>query len=175
MKSQEMLSVDEKIGDWIYDVQDLGYNYRLTDIQAALGKSQLKKIDRFKSRRRAIINYYNERLAEVEELVLPYESTRVDSNFHIYVLQVRHNKHFDRYDLYMGLREKNYQPMVHYIPIHLHSYYQQKYGFKRGDYPVAEEYYDCALTIPLYPSLTDYEVDQVVKDIKSIIYNLKKK
>ena len=164
-RREEMFSEKERVGSWIYDMEALGYNYRITDFQAVLGLSQLKKIDRIKVRRRAIVNYYNEHFSGIEELILPYEDATVDSNFHLYILQVKNNPRFDRYDLFTYLQRNNYQPMVHYIPVHLLGYYRKRYGYKRGDFPVSENFYDRAVSIPLYPSLTDMEVDKVVEDI----------
>ena len=168
-RREEMFSEKERIGPWIYDMEALGFNYRITDFQAALGISQLKKIDQIKARRLEIVNYYNEQFSDIEELILPYENENVDSNFHLYILQIKNNPRFDRYDLFTYLQNMNYQPMVHYIPVHLLSYYQNRYGFKHGDFPVAENFYDRAISIPLYPSLTDADVDMVVDDITSFI------
>ena len=131
--------------------------------------SQLKKIDMFKARRREIVNYYNDHFSGIDELILPYEDENVDSNFHLYALQVKENPRFDRYDLFTYLENKNYAPMVHYIPVHLLSYYKQRYGHKRGDFPLAENYYDRTISIPLYPSLTNDEVEKVVKNITSFV------
>ena len=168
-RRDEMFNEKERIGSWVYDMEFLGYNYRITDFQAALGLSQLKKIDIFKARRREIVNYYNDHFSGIDELILPFEDENADSNFHLYVLQVKENARFDRYDLYSYLESKDYAPMVHYIPIHLLSYYRQRYGYKRGDFPVAENYYDRTISIPLYPSLTDDEIEKVVKDITSFV------
>ena len=164
-----MFSEKKRIGSWFYDMEALGFNYRLTDFQAALGLSQLKKIDRFKARRRKIVDYYNEQFSDIEELILPYESENVNSNFHLYILQVKDNPSFDRFDLFSYLKGKNYQPMVLYIPVHLLGYYRKRYGYKRGDFPVSEKFYDRSLAIPLYPSLTDSEVEKVVENIKLCI------
>jgi perosamine synthetase len=168
-RREEMFNEKERIGSWIYDMEALGFNYRITDFQAALGISQLKKINTFKARRREIVNYYNEHFTGMEELILPYEDENVDSNFHIYTLQVKDNPRFDRYDLYTYLGNKNYSPMVHYIPVHLLGYYKKRFGYKRGDFPVSEYYYDRAISIPLYPSLTDEEVEKVVGDITNFV------
>jgi len=143
----------------------LGFNYRITDFQAALGLSQLKKLDKIKSRRREIVNYYNAQFSNIDELILPFENANTDSNFHLYVLQIKENKKFDRYDLYKYLQSIDYSPMVHYIPVHLLSYYQERYKHVRGDFPVSESYYDRAISIPLFPSLSDAEIEKVVKDI----------
>jgi UDP-4-amino-4,6-dideoxy-N-acetyl-beta-L-altrosamine transaminase len=168
-RREDMFKEEQRIGSWIYDMELLGFNYRLTDFQAALGMSQLKKINRIKARRREIVNYYNEHLSTIDELILPYENESVNSNFHLYILQVKKNPRFDRYDLFNYLQNNNYSPMVHYIPVHLLSYYKERYNHKRGDFPIAENYYDRAVSIPLYPSLTNDEVENVVKNITSFI------
>ncbi len=168
-RRNEMFNEKKRVGSWFYDMESLGYNYRLTDLQSALGLSQLKKLERFKDRRRAIVNYYNENLSDFEDFILSYEDKNVNSNFHLYVLQIKENSRFDRYDLYKYLQSKNYAPMVHYIPIHLLGYYKKRYSYKHGDFPVSEKYYDRAVSIPLYPTLTDAEVEMVVEDLTRFI------
>ena len=168
-RSEKMFSETERIGSWIYDTETLGFNYRITDFQAALGMSQLKKIDKIKARRREIVNYYNEQFSDIEEIILPYEDESVNSNFHLYILQVKGNPKFDRYDLFNHLQSLNYSPMVHYIPVHLLTYYRKRFGYKRGDFPVAERIYDRSISIPLYPALSDVEVEKVVKDICAFV------
>ena len=168
-RSENMFDEASRKGSWIYDMLELGFNYRITDFQAALGISQLAKIGRFKKRRREIVNFYNENFKNIAELILPYEDENVDSNFHLYTLQVRDNQRFDRYDLFSFLQKNNYAPMVHYIPVHLLSYYRQAFGFKPGDFPVAENYYERTISIPLYPSLSDVMVEKVVNDILKFV------
>ena len=168
-RREEMFNEDQKIGSWIYEMEGLGFNYRISDFQAALGLCQLKKLDRFKVRRREIVNYYNDCFSDINELILPHEDKNTESNFHVYILQVKKNPKFDRYALFKFLQSLNYAPMVHYIPVHLLKYYRERFGFKRGDYPIAERYYDQAVSIPLYPSLSDIEVEKVVNDIKGFI------
>jgi len=168
-RREDMFSEKDRIGSWIYEMDALGFNYRITDFQAALGISQLKKINTIKDRRREIVNYYNEHFTGMEELILPYEDENVNSNFHLYVLRVKDNPRFDRYDLFTYLQRMNYQPMVHYIPVHLLGYYKKRFGYKRGDFPISEYYYDRAVSIPLYPSLTDEEVEKVVDDITNFV------
>jgi len=173
-RRDEMFSESERIGNWKYEMETLGLNYRMTEIQAALGLSQLSRIDKNKKRRREIVEYYNERFCSFEELILPYESSNVKSNFHLYTLQVAENDYFDRYDLYKYLQSIDYLPMVHYIPVHLLAYYKERFGYKRGDYPIAEQYYDRSISLPLYPTLTDNQIEKVVYDILSYI-NKKRK
>ena len=168
-RREEMFSEQKRIGSWFYDMEILGFNYRITDFQAALGLSQLKKIDQIKSRRREIVNFYNENFSGFEELIIPYEDENVDSNFHLYILQVKENRHFDRYDLFTYLQRKAYSPMVHYIPVHLLSFFKKNYGYKHGDFPVAENFYNRSISIPLFPSLSDTEVNKVVEDITSFV------
>ena len=166
---KEMFSKEKRVGNWIYDMEELGFNYRITDFQAALGISQLKKLDQFKSRRREIVNYYNESLDGIEEFILPHEEETVDSNFHLYVLQVKENSRFDRYDFFSHLQSLSYLPMVHYIPVHLLKYYRDNFGFRPGDFPIAEKVYSRAVSIPLYPSMTDAEVEKTINDIKDFV------
>jgi perosamine synthetase len=168
-RREEMCCETERIGSWVYDMEDMGFNYRITDFQSALGMSQLKKLDKIKVRRREIVNYYNEHFSDIEELILPYEDESVNSNFHLYVLQINENTKFDRYALFNHLQSLNYAPMVHYIPVHLLTYYRKRFGYKRGDFPVAEKIYDRSISIPLYPSLSDVEVEFVVKDIVAFV------
>ena len=168
-RQENMFSKKNRIGSWMYDMETLGFNYRITDFQAALGLSQLKKIEKFKARRREIVSYYNKHFSDFEELILPHENKSVESNFHIYVLQIKENPRFDRYDLFTHLQKLNYLPMVHYIPVHFLSYYKKRFGHKRGDFPVAERFYERAISIPLYPSLSDLEVEKVTKDIIKFI------
>jgi len=168
-RREEMFNEEKRKGSWIYDMEALGFNYRITDFQAALGLSQLKKIDQFKTRRRKIVNYYNEHFSGIEELILPFEDNQVDSNFHIYTLQIKDNPRFDRYDLYTYLDSVNIGTMIHYIPIHFLSYYKKRYKLKRGDFPVAEKYYDRTISIPLFPSIKDEELENIVKTIKNFI------
>tara|TARA_Y100001934_G_scaffold283143_1_gene400767 strand:+ start:4829 stop:6010 length:1182 start_codon:yes stop_codon:yes gene_type:complete len=168
-RREEMFIEKERIGSWIYDMEGLGFNYRITDFQAALGINQLKKLNAIKARRREIVNYYNQKFSDIDQLILPYEDKSVDSNFHLYVLQIKDNPRFDRYDLFNHLQSKNYQPMVHYIPVHLLGYYKKRFGYKRGDFPVSEQYYDRSISIPLYPSLTDEEVEKVASDITNFV------
>ncbi|MBH09583.1 MAG: UDP-4-amino-4,6-dideoxy-N-acetyl-beta-L-altrosamine transaminase [Candidatus Marinimicrobia bacterium] len=164
-RREEMFSEKKRIGSWIYDMELLGFNYRITDFQAALGLSQLKKIEKNKFRRNQIVKYYNNHFSNIDELILPYEAENVDSNFHIYVLQVKDNSRYDRYDLFNYLQSKDYLPMVHYIPVHYLDYYKKNFGYKHGDFPISENYYERAISIPLYPSLKDEEVEKVVEDI----------
>ena len=145
--------------NWEYEMRDLGYNYRITDIQASLGISQLKKIEKFKKRRREIVNYYN------THLNLSHLEEKAYSNacYHLYPILI------DNRDLfYHKARQVGLNLQVHYIPVHLQPYYKNL-GFNYGDFPNAEKYYERCISLPLYFDLTDKDLDNIIRRIKSIL------
>ena len=154
-------------GPWYYEMQELGFNYRLTDFQCALGLSQLNKIEGFLNRRNEIASMYDEAFKDVEELVIPPKPEQYSSRhaYHLYPILLTKT---DRKEAYMKLREMGIFAQVHYIPVHLQPYYSKNYGFKKGDYPNAEYYYEHELSIPMYPRMTDEEVNYVIESIKSL-------
>jgi UDP-4-amino-4,6-dideoxy-N-acetyl-beta-L-altrosamine transaminase len=163
-KSEEKLT--QNPGPWYHEMQILGYNYRLTDIQAALGISQLRKLDEFVNRRREIVFKYNIAFKDVYWLTIPYEKQEVFSGFHLYVLQIDFEKiGKSRKQVMKQLSEIGIGTQVHYIPVHLQPYYKTHYGYKIGDFPVAEEYYSRALSLPLFPSLTDNQQDFIIEKV----------
>ncbi|MCX6113053.1 MAG: UDP-4-amino-4,6-dideoxy-N-acetyl-beta-L-altrosamine transaminase [Proteobacteria bacterium] len=156
-------------GPWYYEMQDLGFNYRLTDLQALLGTSQMRKIDLFIKRRREIIDFYNNIFKGLDWLITPYQEEGVFSALHLYVLKIDFNKiEKTRKQVMEELKEKNIGTQVHYIPVHTQPYYVKTFGYKQGDYPNAEKYYEQALSIPLYPKMTEEEVEWVVDNIKGL-------
>ena len=155
---------------WYYEMQLLGFNYRLTDIHCALGLSQLSKLSRFVKRRRAIVAKYNKAFANLSCFQTPKENPGVFSAFHLYVTQID----FDalgttRKEFVAKLAEKRVGCQVHYIPVHWQPYYAKTYGYKKGTLPVSESYYRKALSLPLYPKMTDFEVDHVIKTVLSLL------
>ncbi len=152
-------------GDWYYEMQDLGFNYRLTDIQAALGISQLKKLDSFVARRRQIVGQYNQAFKGLP-VELPSEPEGCFNSYHLYVVRVDKKIKTTRKDLYFKLKEKGIHTQVHYLPVHTMPYYQEHFGYKWGDYPVAEDHYSRVLSLPMYPSMTDDDVDYVINCMK---------
>ena len=153
----------ENPGGWYYEMQFLGYNYRLTDFQAALGLSQLKRADPGLRRRREIAaNYYD--AFKNEPGILSQSGVVEGHAYHLYIIQVENRK-----GLYDELKANNIFPQVHYIPVHLLHYYQAL-GWKKGDFPIAENYYDHCLSLPMYPSLTmeeqNFVIDKVIEFLK---------
>ena len=148
--------LEENPGAWYYEMQMLGYNYRLTDFQAALGLSQLKRAGENLNRRRAIAKRYDKELKALD-VVVPEEG--YGHAYHLYVIKSK-----DRKGLYDYLRAKNIFVQVHYIPIHYLPYYKDQ-GFKKGEFPQAESYYDKCLSLPMYPTLTDEEQGYVIEEV----------
>jgi UDP-4-amino-4,6-dideoxy-N-acetyl-beta-L-altrosamine transaminase len=145
-------------GGWYYDMIDLGYNYRLTDIQSALGISQLKRADEGLQRRRVIAKRYDEAFSGTQIQTLSAKEG-VGHAYHLYVILTDHRK-----ELYDFLKERGIYAQVHYIPTHLLSYYRQL-GWKEGDLPQAENYYSRCLSLPMYPSMTDQEQTFVIEKV----------
>lgn len=155
-------------GPWYYQQIDLGFNYRMTDIQAALGLSQMKRLDAFVAKRQAIANRYNELLAELP-IVLPWWHTDSYSGWHLYVIQLKLGEiKKPRRELFEAMREEGVGVNVHYIPVYLQPYFEQL-GFKQGYCPVAERYYGEAISLPMYPGLTEAQQQKVVSALCKVI------
>ena len=164
----ESQMTNEKDGDWYYEQIVLGYNYRMNDLQASLGISQLKKIDKFIKRRHSIAQIY---FSELENLpiILPHLFYKSYSAFHLFIIQIKlelttktHKEIFD------NLRELGINVNLHYIPIHLHPYYK-RFGFIKGNYPSSELYYNRAISLPMFPELKDDEVKYITQNIRDIL------
>lgn len=152
-------------GSWFYQQLDLGYNYRITDIQCALGCSQMKKLDRFLARRKEIVARYNEAFADCENIIIPYQLPETESGWHLYIVQV---KNCDRKKVFEALREQGIAVNVHYIPVYMHPYYQE-HGYKDVHCRNAEEVYSHIISLPLYPTLTEEQQQYVIETLKYVI------
>jgi UDP-4-amino-4,6-dideoxy-N-acetyl-beta-L-altrosamine transaminase len=162
-------------GGWYYEIENLGYNFRLTDFQSALGLNQLKKIKKFIKRRREIVAKYNKEFRNIKEIITPTERNYVKSAWHIYVIQLCLERlKTGRKEIFEALQKAGIGVQVHYLPLHLQPFYKRKFGYKIGDFPIAEKYYQRAITLPLFPKMTNKEVGQVIKTIKKIINFYKK-
>lgn len=159
---------DESDGPWYYQQIELGMNYRMTDIQAALGLSQLDRIDEFVVRRRELVYRYNELFSDFP-LTIPWQNSDAHSAFHLYVVRLKLDKiKKTRREVFEELREKGIGVNVHYIPVHIQPYYR-RLGFSYGQFPEAEKYYEEAITIPLYPSMAENEQDYVVETLREVL------
>ena len=152
----------ENHGGWYYEMQELGYNYRLTDFQAALGISQLKRADEGLARRREIARVYFESFRSNPK-ILSQSGVVQGHGYHLYIIQVEKRK-----ELYDFLRSKNIFCQVHYIPVHLLPYYKS-FGWKKGQFPNAEKYYEQCLSLPMFPSLLENELKYVIESINSFL------
>ena len=144
---------------WYYEMQALGFNYRLSDINAALGISQLQRAKESVGKRNKIAKKYNEVFKNSKQIKTPFVADNIYHAYHLYIIQAD-----DRKGLYNYLRKHNIFTQVHYIPVHLQPYYK-KFGWKKGDSPVAETYYEKALSLPMYPTLKDKEQEFVISKI----------
>jgi UDP-4-amino-4,6-dideoxy-N-acetyl-beta-L-altrosamine transaminase len=158
----------ESDGSWYYQQLELGFNYRITDIQAALGLSQIQRLDEFVARRQSLAQRYNEFLQDLP-LVLPWQHPETLSSWHLYVIRLQLGKiNKTHRQVFEELRRGGIGVNLHYIPVHTHPYYQSL-GFRWGDYPHAETYYREAISIPIYYDLTLKEQDQVISALRKTL------
>ncbi|MDO8558217.1 MAG: UDP-4-amino-4,6-dideoxy-N-acetyl-beta-L-altrosamine transaminase [bacterium] len=161
------LFVRKNQGDWYHEMQELGHNYRLTDLQAALGLSQLNKLERFIKARRALAEHYTEAFAHNPNLIPPVEGRDRQSSWHLYPLRLAKRLVPKRAEIFRKLRQRGIGVQVHYIPVYLHPYYQ-KLGYKKGLCQNAEAFYEAEVSIPLYPDLSRKDQDFVIKTIHEL-------
>jgi len=154
-------------GQWYHEMHYLGYNYRLTDIQSALGISQLKKLDGFIQSKREIVAAYAQAFKNNPFFDLPIEKDGVNSAWHLYPIRLKDKFIKKKVELFSNLRKRGLWVQVHYIPVHLQPYYQQ-IGYKKGLYPNAEDFYKREISIPLYPTMSDDDVEYVVKSLLGV-------
>jgi UDP-4-amino-4,6-dideoxy-N-acetyl-beta-L-altrosamine transaminase len=151
-------------GDWYYEMQFLGYNYRITDIQAALGISQLKKLDSFVERRRKIADIYNKMFKDNPWFDIPIEKNYAFSSYHLYPIRLKNAYKDKKIIIFSKLRERGLGIQTHYIPVYWHPYYRNL-KYKKGLSPVAEDFYQREISIPVYPSMKNSEEQHVISNI----------
>ncbi|MCL1851869.1 MAG: DegT/DnrJ/EryC1/StrS aminotransferase family protein [Peptococcaceae bacterium] len=155
-------------GSWFYEVLAPGYKYNMTDIQAALGLSQLKKLDRMQKRREDIARHYNEAFADCPSIELPADSPDVRHAWHLYIIKLNMTEaSVDRNTFIEKLKEKGVGSSVHFIPVHYHPYHREYFAGAR--YPVAEEVFERIVSLPLYPKMSDRDVDRVIQAVREIL------
>jgi perosamine synthetase len=155
-------------GGWYYEMQTLGYNYRITEIQCALGIAQLRKIEAFKEKRAEIVALYNKAFEDCPEIIRPPLLKDANPVFHLYPIQITKGKDCRR-KIYDYLREQGIYSQIHYIPVHLHPYYRDKYNFTTGQFPISELYYSRCLSLPLHCELSASDIEYVIEKTKTAI------
>jgi UDP-4-amino-4,6-dideoxy-N-acetyl-beta-L-altrosamine transaminase len=153
-------------GPWWYEQHDLGFNYRLTDLQAALGTSQLRKLERFVERRRAIADAYDAALGDLDALELPGRRADVEPGWHLYVIRTRDAER--RRPVFERLRAHGLGVQVHYLPVYWHPFYASL-GYHRGLCPEAERYYAGAISLPVFPAMSDDDVSRVIDVVRGVV------
>jgi dTDP-4-amino-4,6-dideoxygalactose transaminase len=156
-------------GGWFYEVDQPGFKYNMTDVQAAMGLAQLRKLDRFQQRRREIVAAYNEAFENVAALETPVERTEIEHAWHLYVLRLRPGTLCIGRDQFIEeLTARNIGTSVHFIPIHVHPYYRLKYGYHPEQFPIAYGNYQRMLSLPLHPLLTNDDLSDVIGAVRDV-------
>jgi len=164
-----------EIAPWYYEIEEIGYNYRLSDVHCALGISQLKKLDKFVVKRQEIVEKYQKAFKNIPEIILIKEERFAKTAWHICPIQFDLTKlKITRKEIFKQLGEKGIKCQVHYVPVHFMSFYKNNFGYKKGDFPITEQYYNRTITLPLFPKLTNEEVEYVIASVKEIINANKK-
>ena len=163
-------NMEKNDGPWYYEMRDLGYNYRITDIQCALGLSQILKLESFLIRRNEIASKYDDAFACNPNIKTPLKVPNFSRHaYHIYPLLLTH---VSRKDLFLKLRENGISCQVHYIPVYRQPYYRKNFGYRNENFPVSEWYYENEITIPLYPAMSDPEVQYVIDTVLTLTEEL---
>lgn len=160
--------IHKEEGDWYYEMHEMGFNCRLTDIQSALGISQLKKLDRYIEERREIVKFYHEHLKDVSEIEMPKERNYAYSSWHLFPIMLMGELARKRREIFEELRARKIWVQVHYIPVYWHPYYQMM-GFSKGLCRTAENFYKSTISLPVYPGMTSDDAQYVVDTLKNII------
>jgi len=157
-------------GSWFYEIQEAGFKYNMTDIQAGMGIHQLKKLDRFIETRARYAGMYSEAFSEVPEIETPLMHGNRKHAWHLYVIKLAVERlKIDRAEFIEELRAQNIGTSVHFIPVHLHPYYREKFGYRHGDLKHAEYLYDRIVSLPLYPAMTEDDVYDVIRAVRNIL------
>lgn len=157
-------------GSWAYQVLAAGYNYAMSDYQAALGHAQFSRIDEFQSKRRMLAERYQERFAGLPEIARPIEREGTTHAWHLYVIRIEPERlRIGRDEFIVKLKEQGIGTSVHFIPIHHHPYYRERYGWAPGDFPVADASFETMISLPLYTRMTEREADRVATAVEDIV------
>ncbi len=165
--------IDNVHGPWYYEMHELGYNYRITDFQCALGSNQLKRIQKFISKRKKIASLYNKYFSKKKYFTIPYVNNSVNHAYHIYPLCIAFKElNISKINFFNYMLKNKIRLQVHYIPVHLQPYYKSKYNFKNGDCPVSEKFYEQEISLPIYPKLKLSDQKLVISKITKYFNNM---
>ena len=157
-------------GSWYYEILYSGYKYNMSDLTASIGIHQLNKVDQMQKRREEIAGFYKNSFKDIPQIIIPTIKNYTKHAWHLYSILINTDlMKIGRNEFIEALKAENIGSSVHFIPLHLHPYYKEKYGFKRGDFPNAEYIYDREISLPLYPKMTDQDVRDVISAVKKII------
>jgi len=160
----------QQAGHWHYEMTLLGYNYRLTDIACALGLSQLKKLEQNLKRRREIAARYTETFRQIEGIRVPSVNAEVQPAWHLYPIRLDFARlSVGRAEIFRALRAENIGVNVHYIPVHLHPYYRERFGYRGGEFPIAESAYESLISLPMFHGMSDADVEDVIRAVDLVI------
>ncbi|MEW6201170.1 MAG: UDP-4-amino-4,6-dideoxy-N-acetyl-beta-L-altrosamine transaminase [bacterium] len=155
---------------WFYEIHDTGFKCNMMDLQAAIGLVQLRRLPEFQERRKKIVETYDQAFASEETIITPATTPGSVSSLHLYVIRLRSEMlRVDRDHILRALRAENVNANIHYLPLHLHPYFRRTYNFKEGDFPTAEKIYQSIITLPLFPKMTDDDVQSVINALLKII------
>ena len=161
--TKEKNIIGDNKGQWYYEMHEMGFNYRITDFQCALGLSQLRKLDNFLKIRREIAETYNIAFKNNNNLEVPYIPDYSKHSYHLYPLNIDFDSlALDKISFFKKMQKKGILLQVHYVPVHLQPFYKKNFGFKNGDYPIAEKFYENEVSIPIYPNLKKTEQEYVI-------------
>ena len=173
-RDNDLMEMDVPEGPWYYEEVSLGFNYRITDFQAALIISQMQKLDMFVSRRKEIVKKYNEAFSEIPEIILQKEIPQSNTCRHLYIIRLNRDcLSCTRREFFDAMSAENVQCQIHYIPVYWFPVYK-KLGYEKGLCPVAEDIYESIMSIPLYPKMTDQDVDDVIHAVKKVVANYRR-
>jgi perosamine synthetase len=160
----------QKSGQWFYEMVLLGFNYRLPDLACALGLEQLKRLDANLARRREIAAVYTTAFREVPGVIPPVIRPDVNPAWHLYPIRLELEKlTASRAQIFSALRAENIGVNVHYIPVHLHPYYRERFGYKGGEFPVAEDAYARLISLPMFHAMSDRDVADVIRAVEKVL------
>ena len=163
-------------GSWYYEILEAGFKYNLSDIQAALGLSQLSRMEAFCDARERIARRYTAAFSELPELIVPYVDPAGKHAWHLYMLQIRPELlTIDRDEFIRALKRRGIGASVHFIPLHMHPYYRKTYGYRSDDFPNALQVYRRCISLPIFPAMRPREVDAVIAAVVGIVKSHRKK